>query len=148
MLDVKMKFPDFSLLDTEGNLVTNDSLKGSKTVIYFYPKDSTPGCTQESCDFRDMISAREGVRVIGVSPDNAKSHRKFIDKFNLNFTLLCDEDHLLAEACGVWIEKSMFGKKYMGMERTTFLLDEQGNITKIWKNISVGGHAKEVFNNI
>jgi peroxiredoxin Q/BCP len=137
-------FPDFSLQDQNGNVVTNADLKGQKTVVYFYPKDDTPGCTVEACEFRDMAPTFAGARVIGVSPDSPKSHTKFIGKFNLNFTLLADIDHELAQACGVWVEKSMYGKKYMGVERSTFLLDESGNIQRIWRKVKPEGHAQEV----
>ncbi len=138
-------FPNFSLNDSDGNTVTNSVLNGKTTVIYFYPKDSTPGCTQESCDFRDLSTASKSVQIIGISPDDAKSHQKFIDKFQLNFTLLCDTENALAEELGIWVEKSMFGKKYMGIERTTYLIDGKGVIQKIWNNVSVGNHAKEVM---
>src|SRR5689334_18176446 len=97
------RFPEFSLPDQDGKIVTNADLAGTKTVVYFYPKDDTPGCTVEACEFRDLAPA--GARVIGVSPDSSKSHTKFIGKFNLNFTLLADTEHKLAEACGVWVEK-------------------------------------------
>jgi peroxiredoxin Q/BCP len=138
------EFPQFSLPDQDGATVTNDDLKGEKTVIYFYPKDDTPGCTLEACEFRDLAPSYSGARVIGVSPDNPRSHVRFIGKFNLNFTLLSDEKHKLAEECGCWVEKSMLGRTYMGVERTTFLLDEQGKITKIWRKVKAQGHAQEV----
>jgi peroxiredoxin Q/BCP len=137
-------FPAFSLQDQNGNVVTNADLKGQKTVVYFYPKDDTPGCTVEACEFRDMAPTFAGARVIGVSPDSPKSHTKFIGKFNLNFTLLADIDHELAQACGVWVEKSMYGKKYMGVERSTYLLDESGKIQRIWRKVKPEGHAQEV----
>ncbi len=114
-------------------------------VIYFYPKDDTPGCTVEACDFRDMFPHIPNVKVVGISPDNSKSHRKFVDKFGLNFTLLADADHQLAESCGIWVEKSMYGKKYMGIERTTYLLDENGVIFKVFSKVKPEGHAKEVL---
>src|SRR5688572_1143406 len=110
-------FPNFSLADQDGNMVTNEDLKGQKTVIYFYPKDDTPGCTVEACEFRDLAPANAGARVIGISPDNQRSHTKFITKFNLNFTLLSDTDHKLAEECGIWVQKFNYGKPYMGVER-------------------------------
>jgi peroxiredoxin Q/BCP len=136
------QFPEFSLPDQDGKTITNADLQGQKTVVYFYPKDDTPGCTVEACEFRDI--AIPGARVVGVSPDKPKSHLKFIAKFNLNFTLLADADHKLADACGVWVEKSMYGKKYMGVERSTFLLDEKGRVLKIWRKVKPEGHAKEV----
>jgi thioredoxin-dependent peroxiredoxin len=138
-------FPDFSLSDQDGNLVTKSDLLGSKTVVYFYPKDDTPGCTTEACEFRDETSGLVGVRVIGVSPDPSKSHRKFADKFDLGFTLLADTETELAQACGVWVEKSMYGRTYMGVERTTFLLDEDGNVQKVWQRVKPKGHASEVL---
>lgn len=145
MLNEGDQFPAFSLKDQDGNVVTNDDLAGKKTVIYFYPKDDTPGCTKEACEFRDLAPANAGARVIGVSPDNSKSHTKFIAKFGLNFTLLADEDHALADACGIWVEKSMYGKTYWGVERTTYLLDEGGKIEKIWRKVKPEGHAQEVM---
>ena len=144
MLQEGEPFPDFSLPDQDGKIVTNQDLKGTKTVIYFYPKDDTPGCTVEACNFRDLSPSYSGARVIGVSPDSPKSHTKFIGKFNLNFTLLADTDHKLAEACGVWVEKSMYGKSYMGVERSTFLIDETGTIVKIWRKVKPDGHAQEI----
>jgi thioredoxin-dependent peroxiredoxin len=137
-------FPEFSLPDQDGNVITNEDLKGQKTVVYFYPKDDTPGCTLEACEFRDLTPSYAGARVIGVSPDSPRSHVKFIGKFNLNFTLLSDEKHKLAESCGSWVEKSMLGRTYMGVERSTFLLDEQGKIVKIWRKVKAQGHAQEV----
>lgn len=144
MLKEGDSFPEFSLSDQDGNAVTNADLKGHKSVIYFYPKDDTPGCTVEACEFRDLGPSYPGAKVIGVSPDNAKSHTKFIKKFDLNFPLLADTDHKLAEACGIWVEKSMYGKTYMGVERSTYLLDEEGRIEKIWRKVTPKGHAEEV----
>jgi thioredoxin-dependent peroxiredoxin len=137
-------FPEFSLPDQDGNVITNEDLMRQKTVVYFYPKDDTPGCTVEACEFRDLTPSYAGARVIGVSPDNTRSHVKFIGKFNLNFTLLSDEKHKLAEACGSWVEKTMLGRTYMGVERSTFLLNEQGKIVKIWRKVKAQGHAQEV----
>jgi peroxiredoxin Q/BCP len=145
MIEEGNLFPDFSLPDQDGKTVTLDSLKGSKAVIYFYPKDDTPGCTVEACDFRDAVPKISGARILGVSPDDTKSHRKFVDKFGLNFTLLADADHAMAEALGIWVEKSMYGKKYMGIERTTYVLDESGVITKIYRKVKPEGHAEEVL---
>ena len=144
MLKEGAPFPEFELQDQDGHVVTNADLKGQKTVIYFYPKDDTPGCTVEACEFRDLAPLYSGARVIGISPDTPKSHTKFIGKFNLNFTLLADKDHALAEACGIWVEKSMYGKKYMGVERSTFLLDDGGRIAKIWRKVKPDGHAQDV----
>src|SRR5438309_2216351 len=137
-------FPAFSLSDQDGNVVTLEDMKGEKTVVYFYPKDDTPGCTLEACEFRDLAGAYAGARVIGVSPDSPRSHLKFKGKFNLNFTLLADVKHELAEACGSWVEKLNYGRPYMGVERSTFLLDENGRIAKIWRKVSAKGHAQEV----
>lgn len=139
------KFPDFSLLNQDGALVTSASLIGEPSVIYFYPKDDTSGCTTEACEFRDRLSDIPGARVFGVSPDSPKSHRKFADKYALPFTLLADTEHELAEACGVWVEKSMYGKKYMGVERTTFILDDQAMVVKVFRKVKPAGHAAEVI---
>lgn len=144
MIEEGQPFPSFSLPDQDGNLVTLDDLKGKKAVLYFYPKDDTPGCTVEACEFRDTLPAISGARVVGISPDNSKSHRKFADKFNLSFTLLADTDHHLAESLGLWVEKSMYGKKYMGVDRTTFVLDENGIVAKVFRKVKPEGHAEEV----
>jgi len=144
MIQEGQRFPDFKLNDQNGRPVGLDDLAGSKTVIYFYPKDDTSGCTVEACEFRDLTPQVEGARIIGISPDDEKSHLKFIAKHNLNFTLLVDRDHKLAEQLGLWIEKSMYGKKYMGVERTTYLLDESGKVLKIWSKVKPEGHAREV----
>jgi peroxiredoxin Q/BCP len=144
MIDVGDRFPDFTLQDQNGGTLTLSDLRGLKTVVYFYPKDDTSGCTAEACEFRDAMPDISGARVVGVSPDNVKSHRKFVDKYNLNFTLLADVDHTLAEACGVWVEKSMYGNKYMGVDRTTYLLDEDGIVRHVWRKVKPQGHAAEV----
>jgi peroxiredoxin Q/BCP len=146
MITEGQPFPNFSLPDQDGTIVTLDSLKGQKTVIYFYPKDDTTGCTAQACSFRDTHAdfASLGVRVIGVSPDPSKSHRKFADKFELNFTLLADADHALADAAGVWVEKSLYGRKYMGVDRTTFLLDADGTVLKIWRKVKPQNHAQAI----
>ena len=145
MLQQGAAFPEFSLPDQTGTIHSLDSLKGSKAVIYFYPKDDTTGCTQEACEFRDSLSDFEGVKVIGVSPDSVKSHKKFETKWSLNFPLLADEEHTLLEACGLWVEKSMYGKKYMGVERTTVVIDEEGKILKVWNKVKPAGHAGDVL---
>jgi len=124
--------------------------KGKTVVLYFYPKDNTSGCTAEACDLRDThprIIARDAV-VLGVSPDSAKSHEKFAAKFNLPFSLVPDENHKLCEAYGVWKEKSMYGRKYMGVERTTFIINPDGTIKKIFRKVKVAGHAEEVLSAI
>lgn len=145
MLTEGQPFPTFSLQDQDGNVVSSDVLKGEKSVIYFYPKDDTSGCTVEACGFQERLSDIPGARVFGVSPDGVKSHRKFADKFDLKFTLLADTEHSLAEAVGVWVEKSMYGKKYMGIERTTFVLDANGVVTKVFNKVKPQGHAEEVL---
>lgn len=145
MLEVGSQFPEFSLPDQDGRIVTSDSLRGQKVVLYFYPKDDTTGCTAEACEFREALPNISGAKVIGVSPDNPRSHRKFVDKYNLNFTLLSDTGHSLCEAAGVWAEKSMYGRKYMGVERTTFILDEKGKVVKTFNKVKPQGHSAEVL---
>ncbi len=145
MLNEGSPFPNFSLQNQDGNLITNSALAGKKTVVYFYPKDDTSGCTVEACGFQEKLPTIPNAKVIGVSPDGVKSHRKFADKFSLSFDLLADTDHALAEACGVWVEKSMYGKKYMGIERTTFVIDENGIVTKVFTKVKPAGHAEEVI---
>jgi peroxiredoxin Q/BCP len=127
------KAPTFTAKDQNGNNITLEQFKGKKVVLYFYPKDNTPGCTAEACDFRDNYQGlkAQGIEVLGVSIDDEKSHQKFINKFDLPFTLLADTDKAIVEAYGVWGEKSMYGKKYMGTNRTTFIIDENGNIAHI-----------------
>jgi peroxiredoxin Q/BCP len=122
-------------------------LKGKNVVLYFYPKDDTPGCTIEAKDFRDLMKdfEKNNTTIIGLSKDDVKSHDKFKEKFCLPFTLASDTDGSTCEAYGVWVEKSMYGKKYMGIERTTFLIDKQGKIAQIWGKVKVEGHAKEVL---
>lgn len=141
-------FPQFSLKDQSGALISNETLMGSKAVIYFYPKDDTSGCTLEACEFRDALLGTDGLRVIGVSPDSEKSHFRFAQKHNLGFSLLVDEDHALAEGLGIWVEKSLYGRKYMGVERTTYLLDETGIVKKIWSKVKPEGHAAEVLGSL
>jgi peroxiredoxin Q/BCP len=138
-------FPPFSLPDQSGNIVTRDRFLGAPVVIYFYPKDDTPGCTAEACAFQESMPDFGDVKVVGVSPDDAGSHRKFAEKFNLKFTLLADEGHHLCDKVGVWVSKSMYGKEYMGVERTTFLLDAEARILKIWRKVKVPNHAVEVL---
>ena len=131
-----------------GNLIefNENNLRGKTTVLYFYPKDNTSGCTQEACDFRDnMNRLLAHADVIGVSPDSIASHQKFQQKQNLNFTLVADVNHELAEQFGVWKEKSMYGRKYMGIERSTFIIDTQGKIAKEWRKVKVSGHVDEVI---
>jgi len=147
MLKEGDKAPDFSAKDQDGNDVSLADLKGRRVVLYFYPKDDTPGCTKEACSFRDSddIYKEKNIRVLGVSTDSEKSHQKFISKFNLPFTLLADTDKKIVEDYGVWGEKSMYGKKYMGTNRKTFLIDEQGRIKKVFDKVNVSEHADEVL---
>ena len=144
MLNVGDHFPSFNLPDQEGTLHSNTHYSGKPYVIYFYPKDDTSGCTTEACEFNDASKDFGDVPVIGVSPDSVKSHKKFADKYGLKFTLLSDEERNLIEACGLWGEKSMYGKKYMGVERTTFLVGTDGTIVKIWEKVKPAGHADTV----
>ena len=138
--------PDFDLPSDDGRRVSLSALRGKKVVLYFYPKDDTPGCTTQACDLRDAMPKFEGLDavVLGVSPDSVASHRKFRDKYGLNFALLADEDHRVAEAYGVWKEKNMYGRKSMGIERSTFLIDEDGTILEAWRKVSARGHADMV----
>lgn len=138
-------------LDKDGNEneYTLADFKGQKVVLYFYPKDNTSGCTQEACDFRDnMNRITSSATVIGVSPNDIKSHKKFKEKQDLNFLLLSDTEHTLSEAFNVWKEKSMYGKKYMGIERSTFILDEKGNTIQEWRKVKVNGHVDEIIQNL
>ena len=143
MNNIKLQGIDGDGIEKEYSL--ND-FKGQKVILYFYPKDNTSGCTQEACDFRDNINRLTSfASVIGVSPDSIKSHLKFKEKQSLNFILLSDPEHKLAEAFNVWVEKSMYGRKYMGIERSTFVLDENLNVTKEWRKVKVKGHVDEVI---
>lgn len=139
--------PDFDLPGTGGGRISLNALKGHKVVLYFYPKDDTSGCTLEAQDFNSLLPEfdRAGVKVIGISPDPIKSHDKFCDKYGLAFPLASDEDKSTLGAYGVWVEKSMYGRKYMGVERTTVLVDREGRIAKLWPKVKVAGHAGEVL---
>jgi peroxiredoxin Q/BCP len=139
--------PDIQLLTDEGTPFALDSLKGKNVVVYFYPKADTPGCTTEACEFRDAFPNFQGVDavILGVSPDAPKAQAKFKQKFNLPFTLLCDTEHKVAEAYGAWAEKSMYGKKYMGVARMTFVIDRDGRLKKIFPKVKPAGHAAEVM---
>lgn len=139
--------PDFTLSATAGETVSLGALKGRKVVLYFYPKDDTSGCTVEACEFRDSWTSvqRMGAVVLGVSPDGVKSHGRFKEKFELPFPLLADEDHAVANAYGVWGEKSMYGRKYFGILRTTFIIDEAGRVAKVFEKVKPKGHAAEVL---
>lgn len=139
--------PEFTLPDAGGETHSLADYRGKPLVLYFYPKDDTPGCTKEACNFRDDYSAFTGqdVNLVGVSPDDPKSHRKFADKYDLPFSLLADDGHQVCELYGVWGEKSMFGKKFHGVLRTTFLIDAQGKIAKVFYPVQVTSHSKEVL---
>jgi peroxiredoxin Q/BCP len=147
MLKTGAKAPEFSLLADDGKTVALKDLRGKPVVLYFYPKDDTPGCTKEACEFRDSWRdvQQSGAVVLGVSPDSVGSHQKFKQKFNLPFPLLADIDHKVATAYGVWGEKSMYGKKYQGVLRTTFLIDQAGAIAQIFEKVKPEGHAAEVL---
>ncbi|MEE9233059.1 MAG: thioredoxin-dependent thiol peroxidase [Nitrospirales bacterium] len=146
-LKVGNRAPAFSLPDEKGRVVTLSELGGKKVVLYFYPKDDTPGCTKEACSFRDDIQdiRKKGAVVFGVSPDSVLSHQKFSNKFDLNFPLLSDETKGMIQKYGVWKEKSLYGRKYMGIERTTVLIDEDGIISRIFPKVKVDGHVAEVL---
>ena len=150
MLEVGDKAPDFTATSDGGETVRLKDFKGQKVVLYFYPKDNTPGCTTEACDFRDNYKAlqKKGVVVLGVSPDSVKSHDKFKAKFELPFPLLADEDHAIAEAYGAWQEKSMYGRKYMGIVRSTFVIDEKGKIAEVYGKVKVKGHVEDVLSKV
>ena len=139
--------PDFETRDAEGNAVKLSSLRGRKVVLYFYPKDDTPGCTKEACSFRDAhdVYGERGIKVLGVSTDDEASHQKFASKYSLPFTLLADTDHAISDAYGVYGEKSYMGKTYMGVTRKTFLIDEEGKIKKVFDKVNVEQHADEVL---
>jgi peroxiredoxin Q/BCP len=138
--------PDFTLDTDEGKPLTLSALRGRPVVLYFYPKDDTPGCTVESCEFRDLLPRFTGVnaQILGISPDDVKSHVKFRKKFDLPFPLLADVGHGVADAYGVWQEKSMMGRKYMGNVRTTFVIDAKGRIARVFQKVKPEGHAAEV----
>ena len=147
MLTPGQKAPSFSLASDSGETISLAGLKGKKVVLYFYPKYDTSGCTVEACEFRDSWPAarKAGAVVLGVSPDDVVSHVKFKKKFELPFPLLADPDHAVAERYGVWGEKSMYGRKYLGIHRTTFVIDEEGRIVKVFERVKPKGHAAEVL---
>lgn len=139
--------PAFELATDEGRKVKLSDFKGKKVILYFYPKDDTPGCTTQACDLRDHIQEIDarGAVVLGVSPDDVASHKKFKEKFGLNFTLLADADHQVAEQYGVWKEKNLYGKKTMGVERTSFIIDEHGRIAKVLPRVKPAEHVGQIL---
>lgn len=147
MLKEGDKAPAFTGIDQNGKKVRLSDLKGKRVVLYFYPKDDTPGCTKEACSFRDSFDVfkEKGIVILGVSVDDERSHQKFIAKYDLPFDLLADTEKSIVQAYGVWGEKSMYGKKYMGTHRKTFLIDEKGKIVKIFDKVKVAEHADEVL---
>lgn len=150
MLKVGNKAPEFNLIADNGEKISLKDYKGKKVVLYFYPKDMTTGCTKEACDLRDNIKKfdKKNAVVIGVSPDGTKSHLKFKEKYELPFTLLSDESKKMLEDYRVWQEKSMYGRKYMGVVRTTLIIDENGKIEKIFEKVKVQGHIDEILANL
>jgi thioredoxin-dependent peroxiredoxin len=139
--------PDFTLSASNGKEISLSDFKGKSVILYFYPKDDTPGCTTEACDFRDQHEQFEELNavILGISPDPIKSHAKFIEKHGLPFLLLADEDHEIAERYDVWKLKKNFGKEYMGIERSTFLINEEGILEKEWRSVKVKGHVEEAL---
>lgn len=146
-VDVGSEAPDFTLPSDQGEMIQLRKLRGKTVVLYFYPKDDTPGCTREACSFRDAQAEMKklGAVVLGISADEIASHQKFRTKYGLNFPLLADVDHGVAEAYGAWREKTRFGKKTMGIQRSTFLIDKDGIVRKVWKNVQVDGHDQQVL---
>ena len=139
--------PDFTLVSDAGEPVTLSDMRGSTVILYFYPKDDTPGCTAQACGIRDVWGElkRKGAVVLGVSPDSPKRHARFKEKHGLPFALLSDEEHAVAEQYGTWVEKRMYGKTYMGMERSTFVIDADGNVAKVLRKVKPGEHADDVL---
>jgi thioredoxin-dependent peroxiredoxin len=146
-IDVGDKVPDITMPTDGGGKLSLAGLKGKKVVVYFYPKDDTPGCTTEACGFRDALPDFSGVDaiIVGVSKDSPGSHDKFKKKFGLNFVLSTDADGSVCNAFGTWVEKSMYGRKYMGIDRATFLVDKEGVVRNIWRKVKVNGHVDEVL---
>jgi len=146
-LQIGSPAPDFSANNQKGETLSIGHFSGKKLVLYFYPKDDTPGCTAEACSLRDNYQdlIAQGYSILGVSPDTEAKHQKFIEKYNLPFDLLADTDNAVALAYGVWVEKSMYGRKYMGIARTTFVIDEQGNLTEIIEKVDTKNHATQII---
>ena len=149
-ISIGEQIPEFETLTQEGVKYGLEELKGSPTILYFYPKDNTSGCTLEAKSLRDgkAALAERGYRIVGVSPDSEKSHQNFCAKHELNFTLIADTDRSICEAFGVWVEKSMYGRKYMGVARKTFLLDEEGRITHIFDKVKTADHYNQIINEL
>lgn len=147
MLEIGIKAPEFTLPDKSGKQVSLSDYKGKKVVLYFYPKDNTPGCTRQACAFADLYNefCEKGAEIIGISRDSAASHEKFAEKYNLPFTLLSDAEHSVAEIYGVWQERKLYGKVSMGVVRTTFIIDENGNISRIMKKVKPDTNAGDVL---
>ncbi len=147
MLEEGKKAPQFTLKDQSGKSVSLKDFLGKKVVLYFYPKDDTPGCTKEACNFRDDFKEikKENAVILGISADSETRHKKFVEKYKLPFTLLSDENKKVLEKYGVWQEKSMYGRKYMGIVRSTFIIDEKGKLKKIFPKVKVTNHNKEVL---
>jgi len=150
MIQEGQKAPAFTLPDQDGNTHLLSDYAGKKVLLYFYPKDDTPGCTTEACNFRDGYEGfqSKGLVILGVSADSVEKHKKFAGKYDLPFPLLSDEDHKVCEAYGVWQEKNFMGRKYMGIMRQSFLIDEKGNIEKIYENVKPKEHAEEVIGDV
>jgi peroxiredoxin Q/BCP len=147
LLAVGDKAPAFRTKDQDGNGVSLGDFKGQKVVLYFYPKDDTPGCTKEACSFKDVWARfrKRNIAVLGVSADDEKSHKKFAQKYSLPFRLLADTDKTLVKDYGVWGEKSLYGRKFMGIHRVTYLIDEKGKIARVWPKVKPDGHADEIL---
>ncbi len=150
MLQEGLQAPAFTMKTNGGGQIRLSDLRGKKVVLYFYPKDDTPGCTKEACGFRDRIGDFDaaGAEIVGVSRDSVAKHDKFKAKFELPFALASDEDGTVTEAYGTWVEKSMYGRKYLGIDRATFLIDEDGVIKKIWRKVKVPGHVEAVLESV
>ncbi len=146
MIEEGTKAPDFTLPDKDGNAVSLESYRGRYVLVYFYPKDNTPGCTAEACSIRDAMPdfSALSLSVIGISPDKAESHRRFAEKYSLDFTLLSDTDHRTMEAYGAYGEKTLYGKKTVGVIRSSFLIDPEGNVVKVWKKVNTKTHGEDV----
>jgi thioredoxin-dependent peroxiredoxin len=142
--------PTFTLPDQDGNPVSLDDFKGAKVLVYFYPADDTPGCTKEACQFNENLAGFQaaGVPVVGVSPDDAASHQRFRNKYGLRFPLLTDADHTVMDAWGAWGEKTSYGRRSVGVLRSTFLLDDQGRVERAWHNVKADGHAASVLSQL